>query len=65
MFASKKGGAFMAEPFCPKCGTRRVAGGAKRCADCRRDASERRLLAFALVVPFVLALAVVVTGLPL
>lgn len=55
----------MAEPFCPKCGTRRVAGGGKRCVDCRRDASERRLLAFALVVPFVLAVAVVVTGLPL
>ncbi len=55
----------MAEPFCPKCGARLVAGDGKRCADCLRDVSERRLLAFALIVPFVLAAAVVVTGLPL
>ncbi len=55
----------MAEPLCPKCGARLVAGSGKRCADCLRDASERRLLALALIVLFVLAVAVVVTGLPL
>jgi hypothetical protein len=35
------------------------------CAECLRDASERRFLALALIVPVVLAIAVVVTGLPL
>ena len=55
----------MAEPVCPKCGLRIKAKNGKYCADCLRDASERRFLAFALIVPVVLAIAVVVTGLPL
>ena len=64
MIVSKKGGV-MAEPVCPKCGLRQKAKKGKFCAECLRDASERRLLAFALIVPFVLAIAVVLTGLPL
>ncbi len=55
----------MAGAICSKCGAPLAQGNGKRCADCARDASEARLLAFALIVPFVLALVVVVTGLPL
>ena len=55
----------MSEPVCPKCGLRLKVKKGKFCAECLRNASERRLLAFALIVPVVLALAVVVTGLPL
>ncbi len=55
----------MAAPLCSKCGVRLAEDSRRQCADCARDAAERRLLAAALIVPFLLAVAVVVTGLPL
>jgi hypothetical protein len=55
----------MAVLFCPKCGTRLSGDAQKRCADCARDAADRRLLGAALILPFLLAVAVVITGLPL
>lgn len=55
----------MAAPFCPKCGARLAGDHQKQCADCARDAADCRLLAAALIVPFLLAVAVVITGLPL
>ena len=55
----------MAASFCPKCGARLAADGQAQCRECARDAADRRLLAAALIVPFLLAVAVVVTGLPL
>lgn len=55
----------MATAICPKCGARMEGGGRKRCADCERDAADIRFLAVALLVPVLLALAVVITGLPL
>lgn len=55
----------MAALFCPKCGTRLSGDTQKNCVGCAQDAADRRLLAAALIVPFLLAVAVVVTGLPL
>ena len=55
----------MAALFCLKCGTRLSGDTQKHCAGCAQDAVDRRLLAAALIVPFLLAVAVVVTGLPL
>jgi len=55
----------MAALFCPKCGARLSGDTQKHCADCVRDTADRRLLAVALILPFLLAVAVVVTGLPL
>lgn len=62
---SKKKEGVMATAICPKCGARMEGGGRKRCADCERDAADIRFLAVALLVPVLLALAVVITGLPL
>lgn len=55
----------MATAICSKCGARMEGGRGKRCADCDRDAADIRLLAVSLLVPVLLALAVVLTGLPL
>jgi hypothetical protein len=55
----------MAAQNCPKCGARLVGDNQKQCVDCARDAADCRLLAVALIVPFLLAVAVVVSGLPL
>jgi hypothetical protein len=55
----------MAASFCSKCGARLAGDGQTQCRECARDAADRRLLAAALIVPFLLAVAVVVTGLPL
>jgi len=55
----------MATAYCISCGARLVGDNRKQCADCARDAADRRLLVAALIVPFLLAVAVVVTGLPL
>ncbi|ACU89733.1 hypothetical protein [Desulfomicrobium baculatum] len=54
----------MAARFCPKCGTR-LSGDTNHCAGCVQDAADRRLLGAALILPFLLAVAVVITGLPL
>jgi hypothetical protein len=55
----------MAAPFCSKCGARLAGDHQRQCADCARDAADCRLLAAALIVPFLLAVAVVISGLPL
>lgn len=55
----------MAVLICCKCGAHLSTDGQSKCAQCARDAAELRLLAAALIVPLVLAVAVVVTGLPL
>lgn len=55
----------MATLFCSKCGARLAGDHQRQCADCARYAAECRLLAAALIVPFLLAVAVVISGLPL
>jgi hypothetical protein len=65
MIRPQKREGVMAALFCPKCGTRLSGDTQKNCAGCAQDAADRRLLAAALIVPFLLAVAVVVTGLPL
>lgn len=55
----------MAVLICSKCGARLPVDDQKKCLQCVRDAADCRLLAAALIVPLVLAVAVVVTGLPL
>jgi len=55
----------MAALFCTKCGSHLTGDTQNHCADCARDAADRKLLGVALILPFLLAVAVVVTGLPL
>lgn len=50
---------------CPKCGLHLVHDHQKHCAECARQSSERRLLLVALMLPAVVAVAVVVSGLQL
>jgi predicted amidophosphoribosyltransferase len=50
---------------CPKCGLHLVHDHQKHCAECARQSSERRMLLVALMLPAVVAVAVVVSGLQL
>ena len=50
---------------CPKCGLHLIHDHQKQCTKCTRQSSERRMFLGALMLPVVLAVAVVVTGLPL
>ncbi len=50
---------------CSKCGLHLVHDHQKHCAECARRSSERRMLLGALMLPVIVAIGVVVSGLPL